>query len=214
MKFIILLLLISCASTKKQNSFDVALTQDLAADIKLSNGKFLKVGSLIKLVNGIVIKTKIINPKPIKTLFSNDQIPYLLFSGRSCDECDASTTLYLHRIKDGDMLSDSKQSRYGMPGKINDYMYDSVSKKHVKFTYEERAFYGKCLDSNEPVVIWWGYNFNGKLKKSFYSYAIYLDGNKPKVKIFKKVPKLGTILSKTSSGYCIEIAGITQSAEP
>ena len=71
---------------------------------------------VLKYGKGRTFHTGVFGPKYIGLLPAKGKAPYLVFSGRSCDECDANRTIYIHSPDDGPMLGGERDPRYTYPG--------------------------------------------------------------------------------------------------
>jgi hypothetical protein len=146
--------------------------------------------------------TNLYDLKYIGQLTTKNKAPFLILSGRGCDECDANISIYIHSPSDGPMKDESAQPRYGYPGKEIDYANgDLIS--------ESRMFYGDCLN-NRNSVIWLQKTLmeNGKFESSIFSAEI-VDG---KLKETSKV--VDSLSLKNYIPKCKELPGTKFTSEP
>lgn len=146
---------------------------------------------------------------------------YLILSGKSCDECDANISIYVHSPQDGPMKGEEAQVRYTHPGKEYDVRaYIEQGKKVL--AYEARAFWGRCMPGRGDMVIW-----HEKLwmeDRSFRKDVFILEpGEKGLKETFisgpgwpkaRKLPSISQTLKMVSGGECREIPGISRMSEP
>ena len=84
-------------------------------------------GSIINFGNGKPFNTHLYELKYIGQIPNGDQIPFFIFSGRDCNECDAHISIYIHSPKDGKLTIENGQNRYQYPGKESDIEDNSLS---------------------------------------------------------------------------------------
>ena len=149
--------------------------------------------------NGKTLTTLVVEFKLLASFITSQGIPFIIFSGRTCIECDVRTTIHIHSpLKekyDGD-------TPYSYPGKLHDVYDNSI-------VYEDsRAFYGQCKESNEYSVIWYS-NYLGKDKKWHDSiFEVELVGEDAKGSSIKYSKDLISItLNKIENGLCYELQG-------
>jgi hypothetical protein len=98
----------------------------------------------IEFTNGHTAKTKVIEFKFITFLHSTEGETFIMFTGRTCTECDMGTSIYIKAA--AKVEYDLK--RYGYPGKIESYLDgEPIS--------ETRMFYGQCLVKGEQTIIFY-----------------------------------------------------------
>jgi len=156
--------------------------------------------------NGAKLSTNLMFFKLIKVIKSKDNHSFLFFSGRVCDQCDANTSLYVSSSDIGYFDRDSERHRY--PGKLRHYMSGELIE-------ESRVFYGNCVSSSEPVVIWYikYKDSDGKWRKA--TVHVELKGKKPIESINSvNFNELSNTLTLVKSGSCAELQGIDGISEP
>ncbi|SIR50317.1 hypothetical protein [Pontibacter lucknowensis] len=94
---------------------------------------------------GPVFDTELHELEYIGQIDIDGKAPFLVFSGRHCDECDANTSLYFHSPRNGYLNVSYGENRYLYPGKERDYETDSL-------LYEARAFYGEVFKGVSGIV--------------------------------------------------------------
>jgi hypothetical protein len=114
--FEIVLLTKSGGHSKKINN-SVAIIQ------KASNEWiFEKVaGSVLKFKNGKEFNTHLYDLNYIGMVPNGNKTPFLIFSGRDCDECDANISIYIHSPSNGHLKIENGENRYGFPGSERDF---------------------------------------------------------------------------------------------
>jgi hypothetical protein len=164
------------------------------------------VGKTLKFKNGKEFSTEIYELKYIGQVENGSKAPFLIFSGRDCDECDANITIYIHTPADGLLVSDYGQNRYGYPGVETDFEENTP-------LYKAQAFYGEVLPGVKGVV--WYQNTlteNDTWEKS--TFLVTLINGKKKESIIKGIEKQQLTLDLLSKKSCQEIKGIDYTSEP
>jgi len=135
-----------------------------------------------------------------------NKAPFLIFSGRDCNECDANISIYIHSPSDGQLTVDYGQNRYQYPGTERDYETDSL-------TYISRAFYGQVLD-NTKGVIWYEKRLleNGKMGNRIFLTKV--DNGFIKDTLYQDNGTIEQTISLLKKGLCKEIKGQQFSSEP
>lgn len=163
-------------------------------------------GKKLKFKNGKEFSTEIYELKYIGQVENGSKAPFLIFSGRDCDECDASITIYIHTPADGPLVSDYGQNRYGYPGVETDFEENTP-------LYKAQAFYGEVLPGVKGVV--WYQNVlteNNTWEKSTFLVTL-INGVKKEITI-KGVEKQQLTLDLLNKKSCQEIKGIEYTSEP
>lgn len=159
-------------------------------------------GDTIFFNNGKFFKTGLFELKYLGQLNTKNKLPYLVLSGRQCDECDENTSIYIHSFSDGLLRQQGQQNRYMYPGKLLDYMSN-------KCIFESKLFIGDCYSKNSLVWRQLYYDESENvIADSLFFVEIIADSiientiqTTPKTKI-------------KSNNNCKEINGIIQSTEP
>jgi hypothetical protein len=76
---------------------------------------------------------------------NGNKTPFLIFSGRDCDECDANISIYIHSPSNGHLKIENGENRYGFPGSERDF-------ENKNILYKARAFYGQVLPGIRGVI--------------------------------------------------------------
>lgn len=132
--------------------------------------------SQLTFANGHQAKTSVIDFKLIDLLVFDQGVPFILFSGRECTECDAEKQLYVHAIQDAvyPVLG------YPYPGQH----FDRESKQLVA---ETRAFYGQCLTQ--------------KAEKTVLFYTRYLDEHQQWQKVLESLQFKGQKVTRVEQKF-------------
>lgn len=163
-------------------------------------------GSKLVFKNEQVFETNLLELEYIGQVSVDNKAPYLIFSGRDCNECDANISIYIQSPSDGKLLIDRGQNRYQYPGTEKDYANDSL----LSFS---RAFYGQVL-ANTKGVIWYenGLLENGKMGRSVH--LVIIDNQDRKDTTFEDTAKLDHTINLKQKGLCSEIQGREFTSEP
>jgi hypothetical protein len=155
---------------------------------------------------GQTFETNLYELEYIGQIPADNKAPYLIFSGRDCNECDANISIYIHSPSDGILVIDHGQNRYQYPGTEKDYETDSV-------LYISRAFYGQVLE-NVKGVIWYENRLleNGKMGRSVFLSRI--DHGSLSDTIYEDLGKLDETINLLKKGHCCEIEGRQFTSEP
>ena len=202
--FCLTLLFISC--TYFSNDKSEKIRKHSAAN-KHKAWQFDKiVGQTIYFKNGKKYETKLYDLKYIGQLQTKHKAPYLILSGRGCDECDAGTSIYIQSPSDGPMKDEAGQTRYEYPGNERDFESNELLlKSHMYFTK------GNKPDAN--YVIWLSKRLleNNSWIDQFFIVTVKNDSLKETMKLGKDIPndKLPALLKP-----CIELKGVDYTSEP
>ena len=197
---------ISKTDTSKSNlniSLD-SLTSNLNSKTDWAFDKVQESKLLFK--GGQTLETNLFELEYIGQITTDNKAPYLIFSGRHCDECDANVSIYIHSPTDGKLVTGHGKNRYQYPGTEKDYETDSV-------LYISRAFYGQVLEKIKGVI-WYENRLleNGKMERSVFLSSI--DNGILKDTIYEDNGKLAETISLLNKGKCSEIAGRKYKSEP
>ncbi|MEJ8758663.1 hypothetical protein WG947_16740 [Pontibacter sp. H259] len=102
-------------------------------------------GTKLVFKEGSSFDTELFNLEYIGQIDIDPKAPYLIYSGRDCNECDANTAIYFHSPRHGQLHINNGENRYGYPGRVSDYETDSL-------VYQSRAFYGEVLKGVNGIV--------------------------------------------------------------
>ncbi len=191
-------------SDSKNHPIDHLQKQDI------STGRewvFEKVkGQILKFNNGKSFNTNLYEPNYIGQIANGNKAPFLIFSGRDCDECDANISLYIHTPSNGKLIVENGENRYQYPGTERDFENKSL-------LYKARAFYGEVMP-NIKGVVWYQEQLmeNNKLKKSLF--LVKLNSDVKKEVILKNTGQLQSTLVLLAQGRCKEIKGHDYLSEP
>ncbi len=169
---------------------------------------FKKVdGSNLIFKEGPVFDTELHELEYIGQIDIDGKAPFLIFSGRHCDECDANTSIYFHSPRNRFQNVSYGENRYLYPGKERDYETDSL-------LYEARAFYGEVLDGVKGVI-WFQKTL---LEDNSFQNSVYLakiDGGKVVAEEVKDFyGRLKKTLALNKVGKNKEIKGREYTSEP
>jgi len=125
--------------------------------------------------------------------------PYLVFSGRSCIECDENTSVYVHSPSDGPMKGKGLDARSTYPG--NYYAYDTG-----ELVARVRMFIGRCTDPSREAAVWFVHEKldNGSWRdRVFVTYV--MDGKLNDTQAAAPVPAIGVAKAAAAKGLCRQI---------
>lgn len=158
----------------------------------------------IEFSNGHMATTDVIEFEFIDFVKSGHDHTFIIFSGRTCSECDMNTSIYIKSVSE----SEYSNGRFRHPGKLVSYMDGELIE-------ESRMFYGNCLEIGDPTIVFYTLFLgnDGAWHKSVYD--LDFDGNQI-VKNPALVPyeNLSQTELLVKSGKCREVWGATRSSEP
>jgi len=105
--------------------------------------------NVIEFKNGKTVKTNLFELGHIKTIYSQNNTPFLILFGKSCDSCDENLSIFIHNPKKGD-FDVRKSNRYIYPGNLFDFFSE-------KLLFSSRLFIGTC--GFEVVNLIWEQSF-------------------------------------------------------
>jgi hypothetical protein len=163
-------------------------------------------GNKLYFKNGEQLKTSLYELKYIGQVPNGNKAPFLILSGRDCDECDANISIYIFSPADGPLKVENGENSYSLPGTERD-----LEDKNILF--KARAFYGLVL-SNIKGVIWYQNQLmeNGTWKKSIF--LVNLNHPDKKEISMKDTGQLQETLNLLKQGLCKEIPGVAYNSEP
>ena len=156
--------------------------------------------------NGQSFETGLYELEYIGQIQRDEKAPYLIYSGRDCNECDANIAIYIHTPSDGPLTVENGQNHYKYPGILKYYEDKSVLQT-------SRAFYGQVLD-NVTGVIWHTKDNSMTNKNSGTIYLVRLDNGSLKDTSFVNHGTIEETLILAGQGLCKEIPGREFMSEP
>ena len=169
-----------------------------------SNWGIKKIGmDTIFYNNGRTTKTNIYDLKYIGTLKTKRRSPYIVLSGKSCDDCDENISIFLFS-SDNRVLNNTLYRKYSYPGKEYDYLEKNL-------LYESRVFFGNCQFDSIQSIIWYQKQYtNSGIDSSIFIVQVIDDTLKSEKIAYNKMKKKSFNLNKN----CKEIHGVDVSSEP
>jgi hypothetical protein len=162
--------------------------------------------SVLKFKNGKKFDTHLYELKYIGQIKNGIKAPFLIFSGRDCDECDENISIYIHSPANGPLTVANGHDSYGFPGTEQDYENDSL-------VYKARAFYGQVLP-NINGVIWYQLQLMEDNSYQHSAFLVDLRNGLQKDTVFRDTSKLKLTLNLLKQGLCREIKGVDYTSEP
>jgi hypothetical protein len=205
---LIILLLGSCGTNDNSKSNIIQTSDSLTTNSKTNiDWTFEKVqGSKLIFKGGQTFETNLFELEYIGQVSADKKAPFLIFSGRDCDECDANISIYIHSPSDGRLVVDHGQNRYQYPGTEKDFETDSV-------LYISRAFYGQVLEDINGVIWYENRLFeNGKMGR--FVFLSRIDNGSLKDTTYEDTGKLDHTIILKNKGLCMEIKGREYTSEP
>ena len=179
----------------------------LAANQTSNKWNFDKVaGSVLKFKNGETFNTHLYELSYIGSIENAQKAPFLIFSGRDCDECDANISIYIHSPADGTLEIENGTNRYQTPGSERDFENDSL-------LYKARAFYGQVLPGIKGVI-WYQDQLNKNNQWENSIFLVSLTNGSKKDTIIHDTEKLKLTLALLKQGNCKEIKEMDYKSEP
>ena len=177
-----------------------SIKENYAVDVPF----LMPIGTEIEFKNDHIAITDVIEFKYLDIIESASGNSFLIYTGRTCTECDMRTSIYIHAVSD----KFYGITRYGLPGELYSYEDNTLLQK-------SRMFYGECLKEGEQTIIWYS-NYLGtddQWHKTVYD--VDFDG----IKVIKNPNNIPyDHLSKTEAlvlkGKCRELQGSTTTTEP
>jgi len=179
-------------------------TKNLNEKPDSSNWYFDKIiGQTIYFKFNKQFKTNLYDLKYIGQLKTKSKAPYLILSGRNCNECDENISIFIHSPSDGPMKNEARQTRYSYPGKELDYATN-------KLIFESRMFYGDCLNNKNESVVWLQKNLNekGVFENELLTVEVINDSLKETSK------KVDSLNFEKYIPKCKELPGTSMTSEP
>lgn len=199
LRIIVLLVLnISCSPKAEDNS-------GAADSIKW---EFERIeGQVMYFKDGRTFKTTLYDLSYIGQLRTEDKAPYLVLSGRTCENCGEYVSIFVHSPSDGEMKSGNEIDRYSYPGKEYEMGISD-------FVFESRFFYGQCSLNYENSIIWLQ-NFQdaeGEWKESLYVVTVENDTLSELNVVGQK--EISDFKKNVETNQCKELEGIERTIEP
>ena len=156
--------------------------------------------------NGKIVDTHLFELTYLGQIAVINKAPYLIFSGRDCDECDASISIYIHSPDDGNIDVEMGKNRYDYPGNEKDFATDSI-------IHSSRVFYGQILN-NITGIIWYQKVLLTDKSWGRSVFLIDLTNNKKKEVTLKDIGQIQQTLVLLKQTKCVEIKGKDYTSEP
>ncbi len=150
--------------------------------------------------NGRSFNTHLFDLRYIGQVTKKDRPPYLIFSGRYCEDCDAQVSIYVQSPEEGEMVVELGANRHHYAGNEKDPGTDSV-------VYHSRVFYGEILKDTKGII-WYQKRLTVGRTWEPDIYLIDLSGEKRKQVILKDKGQLKETLALYKKGKCSEIKGL------
>lgn len=166
------------------------------------------VSSTIKFNNGVELKTNIIDIEVIDVILSEEGVPFVIFSGVDCFDCDVNTAIYIHSPNAGFLDGSAGKNSYFYPGKLNFYIDNSL-------LMENRLFYGNCLSEDKKNVVWYTNFFGEDEKWHKVVYVVeFVGNNRQESEEVLDYSNIVKTLAFVESGVCKEVPGVSMTSEP
>ncbi|MFY7665509.1 hypothetical protein [Flavobacterium sp.] len=139
------LTLFSCSKNEGKKSKETVTAK--VSMQSFGNIDFKKVtvkGSKLVLNSKTSFETKLYDLSCIGTLKTKNKLPYFIFSGRSCIECDENISIYVWSPSDAAFEPTSHPWKFSYPGKDTDYESNQL-------VFESAMYFGTCL-GNESCI--------------------------------------------------------------
>lgn len=163
-------------------------------------------GSVLKFKNGKEFNTNLFELKYIGEIENGKETPFLIFSGRACDECDANISVYIHSPSNGHLEVANGENRYQYPGTERDFENDSL-------LYKAKAFYGQVLPGIKGVI-WYQEQLMEDNSWQNSIFLINLNKGLKRDTVFKDTGDFKLTLGLLKKDYCKEIKGFDYRSEP
>jgi len=161
--------------------------------------------AVIRFHNGQRFATGLYNAKFLGILPSS-KTPYVVLSGRGCDECDANISIYILSPL-GPPVREATTDRYWSPGQETDRETGKIIRK-------SRAFIGHCLPDPTDAIIWYDNlaSDQGPWRTGLSLVRIVADTVASELRT--PPPSISATLRLVGLGACREIPGLAESSEP
>ena len=179
---LILIIFCSCNQTKKKNnSTDNNIVVPVAPMERIDNNDNLikEIDSINRIKNydrnSLLDTINLYDKRFVAEIELTDNTWYII-SGRPCENCDASISLYLfpRNTQNITFTENSNTNSFNYPGQ--GFYYD-VELLENELIYQINTFYGKCLDDFDEVIIWVQKHLNddGNWKESVFMIQLFND---------------------------------------
>lgn len=200
-----ILLILFLLSTNVYSSTEEWRIKSIKTNYAVTVPFLMPTNTEIEFNGGHTVKTDIIEFKLMSFIKSKSGTKYIIYTGRTCTECDMRTSIYINAVSASHYNS---KTRYGYPGKIKYYLDGSLIE-------ESRMFYGECTKKDDPTIIWYTRYLGDDNKWHKTVYDIDFKG-------METIKNLNNISYKTLSkteelvkaGKCIEVDGREGFSEP
>lgn len=203
-KLLVLLFEVSVSPAAKSTD-----TNTMLPDSVLVNPNYIvsRVASdTIFFTGGNFFKTGLYETEYIGKVDVGNKAPYLIYSGRYCNECDANLSLYVHSPDDGTPDVSNGNNRYAYPGKVSHY-------ETGKPVTDTRVFYGEVI-GRKKGVIWYISEYTETSDTVRTSQMILVSESEPVSYQWKGHAALTSSVQLMNTGRCFEIPGREFTSEP
>jgi hypothetical protein len=204
---VLIILIDACNDSKVKHMSNSSADHTLGVNRSAAKWAVSRINrSTIEFRNGEHVNTHLYEFKYLGQIENGDRAPFLIFSGRDCDECDENISIYIHSPSNGDLNVVNDENRYEYPGTEKDY-------ENHTLVYKARAFFGEVLPGIKGVI-WYQRQLmeDNSLQSSVFLVKL-IDGLK-KDTVFKNTANLKVTLDLLRNGRCHEITGIDYTSEP
>ena len=158
----------------------------------------------IFLNDGQKFETNLFDLNYIGQIENSKSKKYLILSGKQCAECDANISLYIISPADGPMKGESEQERFSYPGKLFDFLDNSL-------IAEYRTFYGEILNGITGLI-WFQKELNNHNEWIESTFLIQVkDGE---LEFDTITQNINLTLEQVKEQKAWEITGINSTSEP
>lgn len=165
-------------------------------------------GSKLLFEGGQSFETGLFDLEYIGQINPDKKPPFLIFSGRDCNECDANISIYFHSPRNGPLDVMNGKNRYTYPGKVTHY-------ENNHLIYEASAYYGEVLRGVNGLI-WYQKSQKGKETWPESIFLARIAGDSIVLEdILENIPdKKAETLALKKSGKNTEIQGREYTSEP
>ena len=198
---LLLILQLGCSTPDSRSNLTVSDSAYVDSVINRYEWVFKKAedGKLF-FTNGRSFNTHLYDLRYIGQVAKKDKAPYLVFSGRDCDNCDAQISIYVQSPDEGEPVVELGANRHHYAGNEKDAGTDSI-------VYRSRVFYGEVLDDIKGVI-WYQKRLTVGNTWEPDIYLIDVTGNERKQLILKDKGQIKQTLALHKKGKCTEIKGL------
>ena len=163
-------------------------------------------GSSIRLADGRLVTTGLHELNYIGQVRGTAKAPWLVMSGRYCDECDALLALYVHSPGGGPMRIEHGEGALQYPGRLLDGETGEVY-------YSTRTFFGEVLDGVQGVISYENV-IDAGAEGEWYTNLTDLSAATRRDTQYMDTSRLPQTLDLAAKGKCQEIPGMDQMSAP